>query len=78
MFSKREIKRGEQITFDYHQQISSPDNSQGLSPSKAGSQDLMTLMGSPSKKLARETQDDEKKYTTQCRCGAKNCRGILF
>merc|ERR1712062_740515 len=60
MFSKREIKRGEQITFDYHQQISSPENSQGLSPSKAGSQDLMNLMGSPSKKLARETQDDEK------------------
>ena len=77
LFAKREIKKGEQITFDYCQQTSAgSDSSQGMmSPSKNVTQ--ASMMASPSKKVMVEEQGERMNKTT-CRCGARNCRKVLF
>ena len=51
MFAKRNIKRGEQITFDY------------------------CGRGREKEETVMDTQIYAK---TECRCGAKNCRKVLF
>ncbi len=68
LFAKREIKKGEQITFDYCQNPSA-ENASGVmaSPSKAV------------KNLDDESEGrKEKEEKTQCRCGAARCRKVLF
>ena len=60
MFAKRNIKRGEQITFDYGQSTS-------------------TDCESGQERQKEETVMDTQIYAkTECRCGAKNCRKVLF
>ena len=71
LFAKREIKKGEQITFDYCQNPSAESVSGVMaSPSKAN------------KNLDDETEfegREEKSFSkTQCRCGASRCRKVLF
>ena len=76
MFAKRDIKRGEQITFDYCQS-SSQDQSQ--TP-------LSSVMASPSKAVSgtlpagdgEEDRESRANVRSECRCGAKNCRKVLF
>ena len=77
MFARRDIKRGEQITFDYCQSSGQEQNQ------------VSSVMASPSKAVSRtldelkkeEDQEEEKNQTdvkSECRCGAKNCRKVLF
>ena len=69
MFAKRDIKRGEQITFDYCQSTShDPQSSVLVSPSKAVSRTLP----------AEEEEAGETQLKSECRCGARNCRKVLF
>ena len=77
MFAKRDIKRGEQITFDYCQS-SSQDQSQTQ---------VSSVLASPSKTVSGtlpEPEDGEgdregrANVRSECRCGAKNCRKVLF
>jgi len=77
MFAKKDIKRGEQITFDYCQS-SSQDQSQT---------EVSSVIASPSKVISRtltEPEDREEDresrafVRSECRCGAKNCRKVLF
>jgi len=70
LFAKKEIKKGEQITFDYCQSTgnTNKDESEGI-------------LASPS---TRATNSSTKKTRndvatpTECRCGASNCRKVLF
>ena len=72
MFARRDIKRGEQITFDYCQSTAQE------APAHSA------VLASPSKALSRpraeETEEaqSQTKVKTECRCGAKNCRKVLF
>ena len=75
MFAKRDIKRGEQITFDYCQ-------SSGQEQTKVSS-----VLASPSKAVLRdqnesmeegEELDSQRHVKSECRCGAKNCRKVMF
>ena len=77
MFAKKDIKRGEQITFDYCQS-SSQDQSQT---------EVSSVIASPSKVISRtltepEDQEEDREsrafVRSECRCGAKNCRKVLF
>ena len=69
MFAKRDIKRGEQITFDYCQSTShDPQSSVLVSPSKAVSRTLPV----------EEEEAGETQLKSECRCGARNCRKVLF
>ena len=74
MFAKRDIKRGEQITFDYCQS-SSQDQSQTQ---------VSSVMASPSKAVSgtlpagEEDREGRANVRSECRCGAKNCRKVLF
>jgi len=73
LFAKREIKKGEQITFDYCQSTSAGASEAELSQTN--------VMASPSKAVKTNISDDEEARAfakTQCRCGAKNCRKVLF
>ena len=78
MFARRDIKRGEQITFDYCQSSGQEQNqvsSVMASPSKAVSRTLDEL------KEEEEEEEEENNQTyvkSECRCGAKNCRKVLF
>ena len=69
MFAKREIKKGEQLTFDYCQNPNSSEPSEGI-------------LASPSKSVKMTTEAGDKDSRafakTQCRCGADNCRKVLF
>ena len=69
MFAKRDIKRGEQITFDYCQSTSHEPQS--------------SVLASPSKAVSRTSAEEEivtagQTVKSECRCGAKNCRKVLF
>ena len=77
MFARRDIKRGEQITFDYCQSSGQEQNQ------------VSSVMASPSKAVSRtpdelkkeEEKEEESNHTyvkSECRCGAKNCRKVLF
>ena len=77
MFARRDIKRGEQITFDYCQS-SSQDQAQP---------EISSMMASPSKAVSRtipesgdgEEERDSRTYLrSECRCGASNCPKVLF
>jgi len=68
LFAKREIKKGEQITFDYCQNPSA--------------EPISGVMASPSKAV-KSLEDEsggrkEREEKTQCRCGAARCRKVLF
>jgi len=70
LFAKKEIKKGEQITFDYCQ-----------STSNTNKDEVEGILASPS---SRATSSVTKKTRnevfakTECRCGANNCRKVLF
>ena len=69
MFAKRDIKRGEQITFDYCQSTSHESQS--------------SVLASPSKAVSRTSAEEivtagQTHVKSECRCGAKNCRKVLF
>lgn len=70
LFAKRDIKKGEQVTFDYCQSTgnTNKDENEGVlaSPSK-------TATISSTKKTRNDVATP-----TECRCGAKNCRKVLF
>merc|ERR1719219_2173222 len=77
MFARRDIKRGEQITFDYCQSTSQDQTQPQVS----------SVMASPSKSVSRtvpepedgEVDRDSRTYLrSECRCGASNCRKVLF
>ena len=77
MFARRDIKRGEQITFDYCQSSSQEQAQPQMS----------SVMASPSKAVSRtvtesgdgeEERDGRTYLRSECRCGAKNCRKVLF
>ena len=73
LFAKREIKKGEQITFDYCQ--STTAGASEAEPSQTN------VMASPSKAVKTNISDEEEARAfakTQCRCGARNCRKVLF
>ena len=73
MFARRDIKRGEQITFDYCQSSGQEQNqvsSVMASPSKAVSRTL--------DELKKEEVNNQTDVKSECRCGAKNCRKVLF
>merc|ERR1719431_2134229 len=65
LFARRDIKRGEQISFDYCQSTGNKD-------SQDGEDGLPT---SPSKKMK---DDGVKDGRPECRCGSDNCRKVLF
>ena len=74
MFARRDIKRGEQITFDYVQSSSQEDSSVMASPFKAVSR-------TPAETEAGEEEEvggSQSSVKSACRCGAKNCRKVLF
>ena len=74
MFARRDIKRGEQITFDYCQSSSQEDSSVMASPYKAVSRTLAETE-------AGEEEEDggsQSSVKSAFRCGAKNCRKVLF
>jgi len=62
LFARREIKKGEQISFDYCQ-----------STANVNSQDMIA---SPLKKI--KEAEESIKERPECRCGAPNCRKVLF
>jgi len=66
LFAKKEIKKGEQITFDYCQSTgnTNKDESEGV-------------LASPYKSSSKKTRNDVA-TPTECRCGASNCRKVLF
>ena len=77
MFARRDIKRGEQITFDYCQSSGQEQTTQ-----------VSSVMASPSKAVSRTLAEPEvgeedaasqsQSVKSECRCGAKNCRKVLF
>jgi len=74
LFAKREIKKGEQITFDYRQ---CTGNTESKNTIKAEAD----LVASPSKKiqfLEEAGMAPVESNSMECRCGAANCRKILF
>jgi len=72
LFAKREIKRGEQISFDYRQSTGNTDSKNTI---KAHAD----LIASPTKKAAiLEEAGVALPEESVCRCGASNCRKILF
>merc|ERR1712130_52817 len=66
LFAKKEIMKGEQITFDYCQSTgnTNKDESEGV-------------LASPYKSSSKKTRNDVA-TPTECRCGASNCRKVLF
>lgn len=66
LFARRDIKKGEQISFDYCQSTGNKDTSQD------GEEGFPT---SPSKKMK---DDGVKDGRPECRCGSHNCRKVLF
>jgi len=83
LFAVREIKKGEEITFDYNAScsrntagnISSEDLGESalLSSPSHGSQQLGTL-----DMAVRKTPKRVSAGTTECHCGAANCRKVFF
>lgn len=72
LFAKREIKKGEQISFDYRQSTGNTDSKNTI---KAHAD----LIASPTKKAAiLEEAGVALTEESVCRCGAPNCRKILF
>ena len=70
LFAKREIKKGEQITFDYCQSTGNTNRDEGDG-----------IMASPSKTATTSSINNSKSDTvskTECRCGSANCRKVLF
>jgi len=63
LFARRDIKRGEQISFDYCQSTGNT------------SQDEGPVVASPSKRVQGEVSTEGR---PECRCGAHNCRKVLF
>jgi len=68
LFARRDIKRGEQITFDYCQSTGNT--------SQEGEEEA-PLLATPSKKM-QDAEKDLKDGRPECKCGAANCRKVLF
>ena len=66
MFAKKDIKRGEQITFDYCQSSSQDQSQTQVSSVMAGPED------------GEGDRESRANVRSECRCGAKNCRKVLF
>jgi len=76
-FARREIKRGEQLTFDYCQSLSKTSDT----PDDDSEDDSRSdnIMASPfSKKTPSKSGEQSSKVSTECRCGAPRCRKVLF
>lgn len=73
-FARREIKKGEPLTFDYHQSINkATDNSDDNEDDDEDDARIDNIFASPNSK---KTPSKQKKAA--CRCGAPRCRGLLF
>jgi len=79
LFARRDIEKGEQLTFDYCQSTQSVDDDTPKSPSKTP---LKTGVGSPTARVgtpgSAKGKFAHKSQKTTCRCGSKNCRKVLF
>jgi len=70
LFAKKEIKKGEQITFDYCQ-----------STSNTNKDEVEGILASPSSRATSSSTKNTRSEVfakTECRCGADNCRKVLF
>lgn len=70
LFAKKEIKRGEQITFDYCQSTSNA--------SKDGDEGILASPSNRATNSSTKHTRNEVFSKTECRCGADNCRKVLF
>merc|ERR1711962_1875855 len=73
LFARRDIKKGEQLTFDYSQSTQNP--AEPTSPGKSSSKALAPR--TPSRSVAAKSSVPNQNRT-ECLCGAKNCRKQLF
>jgi histone-lysine N-methyltransferase SUV39H len=71
LFAKRDIEAGEELCFDYKTDITTRDN---LSTTNLQLRSGQTSSPSP---LTPKKQKQATTYT-ECKCGAKKCRGVLF
>jgi len=87
LFARRDIEKGEELTFDYCQNTGSleTDNPTGGSPVKspqskskeaASASSPSAVVRSPT--AAVEAPTEKSGYQSECRCGSKNCRKVLF
>jgi len=85
LFAKREIKKGEQITFDYCQSTS--NTNKGMMSYYFLIIKILLLdeaegiLASPSNRATNSSSKKTKSEVfskTECRCGANNCRKVLF
>eukprot|EP00088_Acartia_fossae_P068772 TRINITY_DN8795_c0_g1_i4.p1 TRINITY_DN8795_c0_g1~~TRINITY_DN8795_c0_g1_i4.p1 ORF type:complete len:738 (-),score=180.02 TRINITY_DN8795_c0_g1_i4:264-2477(-) len=79
LFARRDIEKGEELTFDYCQSTQSfeTDNSEASSPTKSSGSKTPSKSSLPPG-TKQFTADLGTGTRTECRCGAKNCRQILF
>ena len=87
LFATRDIRKGEELTFDYNSSsvkpnnivdpdlISLDENNIPKTPSKLSNSDE-TLTPNKNKRTPKSRMQDGGK--TACRCGAANCRGFFF
>jgi len=76
LFAKRDIQKFEQVTFDYCQSTGKAEadiETPLLTPSKR-----VQVSGSSSQKDSEVVREEELQPKTECRCGAANCRKVLF
>lgn len=73
-FARREIKKGEPLTFDYHQSFGNKTENEEDSDDEDDS--ARDIFASPNSK--KTPSKAVKKTHGKCRCGAVRCRGLLF
>jgi len=81
LFARRDIQKGEQLTFDYCQSTATDDGSG--SPIKSPSKTKLTdsKSSTPGKASDDGASGGSKRgnsHNTRCRCGSSNCRTWLF
>ncbi|XP_023328199.1 histone-lysine N-methyltransferase SUV39H1-A [Eurytemora carolleeae] len=87
LFARRNIKKGEELNFDYSQSTQSADSEDSpdspcktphrakVGESSAGRLGTPGRVGTPGQKKESSNAVVQK---TECRCNAKNCRKVLF
>ena len=78
MFARRDIKRGEQITFDYCQSSLQEEQQAQVSAVMASPSKVVSRAPAEPEAVEEEEEESQSYVKSECRCGAKNCRKVLF